>query len=68
MQRVYHISYLIYNFAEKQQSTRNIPIQYQKEFLRGIPSHATLPRSYSKKQKEKKKAWSLFGNKKTKWI
>ncbi|XP_033760813.1 uncharacterized protein LOC117342707 isoform X2 [Pecten maximus] len=51
---------------EKLQSSQNtVSIQYQKEFLRGIPSHATLPRSYTKKQRDKKKGWSLFGNKKS---
>ncbi|XP_021346351.1 uncharacterized protein LOC110445775 isoform X2 [Mizuhopecten yessoensis] len=51
---------------EKMQSSQNtVSIHYQKEFLRGIPSHATLPRSYAKKQRDKKKSWSLFGNKKS---
>ncbi|XP_069103567.1 LOW QUALITY PROTEIN: serine-rich adhesin for platelets-like [Argopecten irradians] len=48
-----------------QSSQTTVSIQYQKEFLRGIPSHATLPRSYTKKQRDKKKGWSLFGNKKS---
>lgn len=48
---------------EKQRSGGQM--NYQKEFVRGIPSHATLPRSYSKKV-QKKKGWFGFGNKKTK--
>lgn len=50
-------------FSEKQRSGGQM--NYQKDFVRGIPSHATLPRSYSKKV-QKKKGWFGFGNKKTK--
>ncbi|KAK3095993.1 hypothetical protein FSP39_021809 [Pinctada imbricata] len=35
------------------------------DFVRGVPSHATLPRSFGKKA-QKKKGWFNFGNKKTK--
>ena len=49
-------------FAEKQNSRVVSDIQFEQKFIRGIPSHATLPRSYSKKQ-TKKKGWLLFGGK-----
>ncbi|XP_061194842.1 uncharacterized protein LOC133203004 isoform X2 [Saccostrea echinata] len=48
---------------EKQRSGGQV--NYQKDFVRGMPSHATLPRSYGKKV-QKKKGWFGFGNKKTK--
>ena len=47
---------------EKQNSRAVSDIQFEQKFIRGIPSHATLPRSYSKKQ-TKKKGWLLFGGK-----
>lgn len=54
---------MIIDFSEKQRTGGQM--NYQKEFIRGMPSHATLPRSYSKKV-QKKKGWFGFGNKKTK--
>ncbi|XP_052058148.1 uncharacterized protein LOC127698633 isoform X2 [Mytilus californianus] len=47
---------------EKQNSRTQSEIQYKQEFIRGIPSHATLPRSYSKKQ-NKRRGWFPFGGK-----
>lgn len=55
------------SFLAKTNPSRNTaPVDYTREFIRGMPSHATLPRSFGKKQQEKKKGWFVFGKQKSK--